>query len=140
VSIIPSYVTPASASNLNYIVDFVQFTQDGISGSEWAEFPYPAGSAAPTFSYGGWADDADSIHFTSAAIQLSPTQIPLDDLNFADDPLGGNSALDLPSYSVTNTPADVVPEPVGGTLAALGFLGLCGRRKRRMENGDYCIG
>ena len=129
VSIIPSVVAPAtSPTTLNYIVDFIQFTEDGISGTEWAEFPYVPGDQ-PTFTYGGWADPLDPIHFTNSQIQLSPKLIPLDDLNFADDPLSGGSSGS--AFEAAAIPADVVPEPSTFVLSALGVLGLLGRQRAR---------
>jgi hypothetical protein len=117
--------TPPAGSTFDYIVDFIQFTQDGISGSEWAEFPYVQGQQ-PTFSFGGWADPLDPIHFTNHEIQLSTTPIPLDDLNFADDPPTGG--LSLPDFEAAALPADVVPEPTAGLLLVLGATGIISRR------------
>jgi hypothetical protein len=129
VSIIPSVVAPATPPTpLNYIVDFIQFTEDGISGTEWAEFPYLPGNQ-PTFTYGGWADPLDPIHFTNSQIQLSPTLIPLDDLNFADDPLSGGSSG--PAFEAAAIPADVVPEPSTFVLSGTGVLRLLARRRNR---------
>jgi hypothetical protein len=131
VSIIPSVVAPATppaATSFNYIVDFIQFTEDGISGTEWAEFPYVPGNQ-PTFTYGGWADPLDPIHFTNSQIQLSPTLILLDDLNFADDPLSGGSSG--PAFEAAAIPADVVPEPSTFVLSGMGVLGLLARRRNR---------
>jgi hypothetical protein len=134
VDIIPSIQAPASppqGESFQYIVDFVQFTQDGIAGTEWAEFPYVPGQQ-PTFSYGGWADPTpfDHIHFTDSAIQLSPTEIPLDELNFANDPLGGSTAG--PAFTQEALPADIVPEPAtAGLLLIASAAALASRRRRR---------
>jgi hypothetical protein len=130
VSITPHPAPPASppaGNSFDYIVDFVQFTQDGISGSEWVEFPYAPGNQ-PFFTYGGWADPSDSIHFTNNQIQLSPTLIPLDDLNFADDPPTGG--IDGSSFSSVALPADVVPEPSILMGLMLGLLGFATRRRQ----------
>jgi PEP-CTERM motif-containing protein len=129
VSIIPNPAPPAAPPNgisFDYIVDFVQFTEDGISGSEWAEFPYVPGNQ-PTFTYGGWADPLDPIHFTNHEIQLSDTLIPLDDLNFADDPLSGG--INGPAFIPAALPADIVPEPASFMLLVLGTLGLLSLRR-----------
>jgi hypothetical protein len=129
VSIIPNPAPPATPPNgtsFNYIIDFVQFTQDGISGSEWAEFPYVPGDQ-PTFTYGGWADPLDAIHFTNHEIQLSPTLIPIDDLNFAGDP--PTSGFDGSAFAPAAIPADVVPEPSAWLGMTLAMLGLLGRRR-----------
>jgi hypothetical protein len=129
VSIIPNPAPPATPPNgtsFSYIIDFVQFTQDGISGSEWAEFPYVPGDQ-PTFTFGGWADPLDAIHFTDHEIQLSPTLIPIDDLNFADDPPA--SGFNGADFAPAVIPADVVPEPSAFILLALGILGLLARRR-----------
>jgi hypothetical protein len=128
VSITPHPAPPASppdGTSFDYIVDFVQFTQDGISGSEWVEFPYVPGSQ-PFFTFSGWADPYDSIHFTNNQIQLSPTLIPLDDLNFADDP--PTSGINGSSFTPAALPADVVPEPSILMGFTLGLLGLATRR------------
>jgi hypothetical protein len=131
VSIIPNPAPPAvppTGTNFNYIVDFIQFTEDGIDGSEWAEFPYVPGNQ-PTFTYGGWADPLDPIHFTNHEIQLSDTLIPLDDLNFADDPLSGGT--NGPAFTPAAIPADVVPEPASFLLLALGILGFLSLRRMK---------
>jgi hypothetical protein len=131
VSIIPNPAPPATppdGTSFDYIVDFVQFIQDGISGSEWAEFPYVPGNQ-PTFTYGGWADPLDPIHFTDHEIQLSSTLIPLDDLNFADDPLSGGT--NGPAFTPAAVPADIVPEPASFMLLALGTLGLLSLRRMK---------
>jgi hypothetical protein len=130
VSIIPSIVAPPSppaGEQFQYIVNFIQFTENGINGTEWAEFPYLPGEQ-PTFTYGGWADPVDRIHFTSNEIQLSPTEIPLDDLNFADDPLGGGVAG--PAFTTQALPADIVPEPNALGLLAVATTLVLGRRLR----------
>jgi hypothetical protein len=133
VTILPNPAPPAAppqGTSFDYIVDFVQFTQDGISGSEWAEFPYLPGQQ-PTFNYGGWADWFDPIHFTNHEIQLSSTEIPLDDLNFADDPPTGLTSM--PAFSEAALPADVVPEPAAGFLAVIGVTGIIARRRRKPD-------
>lgn len=132
VTVRPSIVAPATPPNgesFDYIVNFIQFTQDGVSGTEWVEFPYLPRDQ-PTFTYGGWADVGDPIHFTSNEIQLSPTLIPLDDLNFADDPLAGGTMG--PAFNSVALPADVVPEPAPGALAVVvGAIALGWRMRAR---------
>jgi hypothetical protein len=119
----------------DYIVDFIKFTQNGITGSEWVEFPYLPGQQ-PTFTYSGWADAADAIHFTENFVQISPTMIPLDDLNYADDPppildpLPG--APTLPAFATVDNPDDIVvaaPEP-GVMAIMLGAAMAIGRRRK----------
>jgi hypothetical protein len=113
VNVTPSIVAPATppaGQSFNYIVNYLQFTEDGITGTEWVEFPYLPGKQ-PTFSYGGWADLLDPIHFTANYIQLSDTQIPIDSLNFADDPLTGG--ISGSAFTQLANPPDVVPEPAG---------------------------
>jgi hypothetical protein len=116
VSVIPHPAPPAAApsgTSFQYIVDFLQFTQDGVSGSEWVEFPYVPGQQ-PSFTYGGWADTLDPIRFTNSEIQLSDTRIPLDDLNYADDAPTRLSGIN--DFQAQVTPDDVVPEPGAGAL------------------------
>ena len=137
VSVIPTIATPASppqGESFDYIVNFIQFTEDGISGSEWAEFPYVPGQQ-PTFHYGGWADKVDPIHFTANYIQLSPTQIPLDDLNFADDPLTGGPVG--PAFISEGLPADIVPEPTTGALLLMACAVALVRRVRSKSAAAY---
>jgi hypothetical protein len=122
--------TPPSGVSFKYIVDFIQFTENGASGAEWVEFPYVPGQQ-PTFTYGGWADALDPIHFTNHEIQLSDTQIPLDNLNYLDD---SPSVTSGPTgFTAEALPADVVPEPAA--LAKLGaglfLFWLFGRRQGR---------
>jgi hypothetical protein len=124
VSVTPSVVAPATpppGQSFHYIVDYLQFTENGISGTEWVEFPYLTGQQ-PTFTYGGWADGQDPIHFTDVEMQLTDTLIPLDSLNFADDPLAGGGAG--PAFVAAATPADVVPEPSGLMLLLIGVATL----------------
>jgi hypothetical protein len=141
---------PPSGQSFEYIVDFIQFTQpsasasvgglaDGgantITGSEWVEFPFVPGQQ-PTFTYSGWADAADAIHFTEHFVQISPTMIPLDDLNYADDPppildpLPG--APTEPTFASQADPDDIVvatPEP-GVMAIMLGAAMAIGRRRK----------
>jgi len=126
--------SPPAGQSFQYIVDYIQFAQDGISGTEWVEFPYLTGEQ-PTFTYGGWADLLDPIHFTDTEIQLSGTLIPLDDLNFANDPLGGSVSSGLEAFAPQANPADItvaIPEPASLAILAVGSVALSTRRKRRI--------
>jgi hypothetical protein len=139
VTVIPHPAPPANppaGQSFQYIVDYISFTQDGISGTEWAEFPYLTGDQ-PAFTYGGWADPADPIHFTDTEIQLSNGLIPLDDLNFANDPLGGSVSSGLEAFAPQANPADItvaIPEPASVGILATGAITLLARR-RRLSHG-----
>jgi hypothetical protein len=122
--------TPPPGVSFKYIVDFIQFTENGASGTEWVEFPYLPGQQ-PTFTYGGWADVLDPIHFTNHEVQLSDTQIPLDDLNYLNDP---PSASGPTGFTAEALPADVVPEPTGLALFGAGVTWVFLRRGRRITS------
>jgi hypothetical protein len=137
VTVIPNPAPPATpppGQSFDYIVDFIQFTQFGLTDrtairdTEWVEFPYLPGEQ-PTFTYGGYASFATPIHFITSEIQLSGTQIPLDDLNFADDPPTMTTG---PTGFVSEAlPADIVPEPCA-ILLGVGSLSLLFRRRARV--------
>ena len=124
--------TPPTGQSFQYIVDYIQFTQDGIAGTEWVEFPFLPGQQ-PTFTYSGWADVLDPIHFTDTETQISATQIPLDDLNFADDPLAGSPIG--PAFTAQQNADDIVeavPEPASALLMTVtGITALSRRRHLR---------
>jgi hypothetical protein len=111
--------TPPAGTSFKYIVDFLQFTQNGINGTEWVEFPYVPGQQ-PTFTYDGWADSIDRIHFTNVETQLSDTLIPLDDLNYLNDPPTKTSGPG--AFVAQDLPADVVPEPSALMLLGAGLV------------------
>lgn len=150
---------PPAGESFEYIVDFIQFTQyaisatatgelspsglggaratggnagggSAISGSEWVEFPFVPGQQ-PTFTYTGWADAADPIHFTVNQVEVSTTEIPLDDLNFTGDPPVGVSTTS--NFQSEATPGDIViatPEPAMGVMI-LGIVAITAGRGRR---------
>ena len=166
VNVVPHPAPPAApptGESFEYIVDFSQFTQGSISvaeggaggaggkgggpnadgttitGSEWVEFPFVPGQQ-PTFTYNGWGDTVDPIHFTVNFVQISPTMIPLDDLNYADDPppivdpLSGASTF--PAFSVQDNPDDIVaavPEPGIVGMIAMGLSGWKLRRRNKTQ-------
>ncbi|MGH9604716.1 MAG: hypothetical protein ACRD3N_03340 [Terracidiphilus sp.] len=120
---------PLPATPTKYEVLYLQYTQDTVPGGEWFEIPYTITSGLPSVSYTtGFASPSDPIDFTNAGYWLSPTQIPLDDLNFG-DMTPGSSAFGDSWNQLTNPAPLTMPVPEGGSgwmYLLLGGAACCG--------------
>jgi hypothetical protein len=123
---------PAVTPDPDYETIFLEYTQDGVVGGSWTEFPIFGTTPVPFTATSGSADAADPIHFTLAGYMITPTQIPLDDLNLVDEPPPGSAGSHFTPMAV---PADIPPTPDHScTLALLGIgtlsLLACGWRRQ----------
>jgi PEP-CTERM motif len=107
-------------------VVFVDATRDGMTTGEYMEVPQGSNAQVLlTNPFGG------PITLSNAEFQLSPTQIPLDQLNETSLPSAGPGWTPLPGFpdgTILN-----VPEPSTWAMMLLGFagLGLVGYRRAR---------
>jgi hypothetical protein len=87
-----------------FAIFFAQVTSGRLTSGEWFELPYTAGTV-PRLTLANYTSSAETL--SDAGYYLSPTQIPLDDLNF-----GSNS----PPGSL-NSPFIPLPNLGGQTLS-----------------------
>jgi hypothetical protein len=114
-------------------------TSNGNTNTFFEEFSVPKAPAYAVTIGDGTGDDSGLL--SRAGYFLSPTQIPLDDLNFNDYPPAGTSGsmftpvpgLDGKTVSAGNGISFNAPVPEPGFLSALGAAGalVLGRLRRR---------
>ena len=102
-----------------YETIFLEYSQDNVVGGSWTEFPIVGTNFVKFTTTSGFADPADPIHFTLAGYMITPTQIPLDDLNLVDEPPPGFAGSD---FTPMADPPDITSLPDhSSTLALLGI-------------------
>ena len=129
-SIVPTWTPPTGSGG--YIIAYLQDTDDV---GQWLELPYttgPTGSLMLTLSN----NDSTPLTFNDYGYFLSPTFIPLDNLNFTGEPPPGhpNSPFTVlptpPSLSAGGSEVvAATPEPSELGLLVLGGLALLARRR-----------
>jgi hypothetical protein len=121
--ILTANAPPVGTGTIKYEVFFANILLKGQTVGFWYEVPY-TGSTPPTFSPINYSGSPETL--SNVGFQLSPTLIPLDNLNFNDFPppgQPGSTFTDLPQYdgSLISTG---VPEPSTWVMMLAGFLGL----------------
>jgi hypothetical protein len=114
---------PVGAGAIKYEVFFANILLAGQTVGFWYEVPY-TGPTAPSFSPINYSGSPETL--SNVGFQLSPTQIPLDQLNFADFPppgQPGSTFTDLPQYDGTLASSSV-PELSTWAMMLAGFCGL----------------
>ncbi len=96
-----------------YAIFFTQVTTGGLTSGEWFELPYTAGTY-PRLTLTNYTSSVETL--SDAGYYLSPTQIPLDDLNFGSNP--------PPGYP--GSPFTPLPNLDGQTLGAGNGIGGAG--------------
>ncbi len=129
---IPISITSNATGSGEYAVVALESTQTGGADYSYAEFSFTPGTD-PTITVTN--DPAGPELIPDIGYFISPTQIPLDNLNFGSEPpagFPGSPFIPLPSLDGTtlqNGNSDSfllpLPTPASGNLAALG-LGLLG--------------
>lgn len=126
-----SFNSPALGSGaVKYEIFFADVTQGGQSGGEWFEIPYTGSTApslAPTVYTGGTVD------LSNVGYQLSPTLIPLDDLNFQDYPPPGSPGSGFSSLPQYDGAMISAPEPSVWAMMLLGLFGVGAILRRRRQ-------
>jgi hypothetical protein len=132
-------------SNVKYVTLFADITSGGQTVGQWFEIPYTPGTP-PQLTLTNYTTGSETL--SNVGFQLSQTLIPLDNLNFNDDPppgSPGSSFTPLPSFDGQSLPAGDgagnpggsftadLPEPSSLLLLATGIFGTAGCfRKRRL--------
>ena len=83
---------------VKYITFFAQVKSNGTTIDQWFEVPYTAGTS-PSLTLTNYTSSPETL--SNVGFMLSPTLIPLDNLNFGDDPPPGapsSTLTPLPSY------------------------------------------
>jgi hypothetical protein len=113
---------------VNYVTFFADVTSNGQTVGQWFEVPYTGGTP-PSFAPQLYT--AGNATLSNVGFMLSPTQIPLDQLNFGTEPPPGSNGTPftaLSSFDGANLTS--MPEPGCGVLA-VGLTGLLLQRRRR---------
>jgi hypothetical protein len=129
---------------VNYITFFAQVTSNGTTADQWFEVPYTAGTS-PKLTLTNYTGSNETL--SNVGFMLSPTLIPLDNLNFGNDPPPGalgSTFTPLPSFDgqslsggdgmggAGGSLTEQLPEPSSVILLAVGFLSVaacCVRRR-----------
>jgi hypothetical protein len=122
-------------SNVKYAMYFANFTSGGNTVGEWFEVPYVGSSPPPVrFAETG----SSNVTLSNVGFQLSPTLIPLENLNFGDYPppgapgASGNQFTPLPSLDGINvSPGSTTPEPSSSVSLGAALFGLLALSRRR---------
>jgi hypothetical protein len=115
------------AGTTKWITFFADVTANGQTVGQWFEVPYTG--TQPTFSPQVYTQG--NVTLSNVGYQLSPTFIPLDNLNFPADPppnTSGSTFTDLPQFDGKTLTS--MPEP-GSAVLAVGLTGLLLQRFRR---------
>lgn len=145
-SLTVNVVNPPMSGAVHYAVLFADVTSGGQTVGQWFELPYTA-STSPQLTLSNYTASTETL--SDVGFMLSPTLIPLDQLNFGLLPPPGTSGspfTPLPQYDGSSlnggdgigTPGDnpittgaLTPEPSSIILMATALLVVAGRFGRR---------
>lgn len=135
---------PTSPGTLKYAIFFANVTSGGQTTGQWFEIPYTT-TSPPSLTLTNYTGSSETL--SNVGYQLSPTLIPLDNLNFGNDPppgYPGSPFTPLPSADGQSLSAgdgmggaggsyvSPLPEPSSIILLGTGvFATTCFIRRRR---------
>ena len=126
-----------TSSNVKYLIEYVTVTSGGQSTGTWFELPYSGGYKANFTGSTG-----STVDLSNAKFFLSPTEIPLDNLNSNDYPPSGSQFKPIPGIPDGTSLAPgasllgaSTPEPATWAMMLLGLAGVGAmlRYRRRQE-------
>jgi hypothetical protein len=131
-----AYVTPAPGTTGKFVAIFAEAQFAGVTVGTWFEFPLLAG-ASPTISISN--NSSSPLTLSDVGFLISPTEIPLDQLNFQDfpppdqpgSPFTPLRAFDGRSLSPGDSVSAALPEPLSVVSLALGVACLALRSAAR---------
>lgn len=131
----------SGSGTTKYLIEFVTITAGGPGTNNWFEVPY----LGPSYQANFVNLTGSNLTLSDAGFFISPTQIPLDQLNVTDTPPTGSASSPfspVPGFDGTLAPGGSfgpsVPEL--STMMLLGFAGLALIFRRKSVRASWSVG
>ncbi len=113
---------------ISYLIEYVTASSGGESGGNYFELPYQGSYTFRFIGSGGPVTLSDAGYF------ISPTEIPLDNLNLSDEPPPGSPGSPFTPQPIWDRPIPGgVPEPATWVMLLLGVFGVGASSRRRVQ-------
>lgn len=103
---------------IQYLIEYVTVTSGAESSGDWFELPYQGSYTFKFIGSGGPVTLSDAGYF------ISPTEIPLDNLNLTDEPPTGSPGSPFAPQPFLDGPIPGIPEPATWVMLLLGVFGV----------------